>query len=249
MRRWLAPLWVLGLLLAPTAGAAAGSVTVEVSTASGVRLGRLVGEPQAGVTYYLLSDVARLANATVRRSPRGDRMSLVSRRGLVEVARDARRVTIDGRAMTLAAPVRVRQGTWRCQRSPPARAPHPHRDGRAGDARRGARRLGGARPARGAPGGSGAARRRRRARRGRAPIQESAPVLPSPPASSTAPAAPTRPGEVARAEPDPPPAPPRPVTAAATRVELRVRSYPPIRAWSSRRTRRSSRGSSRPRRG
>ncbi|MCI0547013.1 MAG: hypothetical protein L0027_06990, partial [Candidatus Rokubacteria bacterium] len=113
MRRWLAPLWVLGLLLTLPAGAAAASITVEVSTASGVRLGRLVGEPQGGATYFLLADVARLASASTRRGPRGERMSLVSRYGVVQVARDARRITIDGRPVSLSAPVRVRQGTWR----------------------------------------------------------------------------------------------------------------------------------------
>ena len=113
MRRWFPPLWVLGPLLALTAGAAVTPVTVEVSTASGVRLGRLVGESQAGVTYYLLNDVARLANAKMRRNSRGDRMTLTSRRAVVEMTRDSRRVTIDGRVGTLAAPVRVRQGTWR----------------------------------------------------------------------------------------------------------------------------------------
>ena len=113
MSRWLAPFWMLGLLLALPAGTATGSVTIEVSTAAGVRLGRLVGEPQAGATYYLLADVARLASASTRRGPRGDRMSLVSRHGVVQVARDARRITVDGRPVSLATPVRVRQGTWR----------------------------------------------------------------------------------------------------------------------------------------
>ena len=95
MRRWLVPFWLLGLLLALPAGA--GSVTVEVSTAAGVRLGRLVGESQGATTYYLLADVARLASASTRRGSRGDRMSLVSRHGVVQVARDARRITVDGR--------------------------------------------------------------------------------------------------------------------------------------------------------
>jgi len=113
MRRWLAPLWMLGFLLALPAGAAAAPVTVEISTTAGVRLGRLVGEPQGGVTYYLLADVARLANATTRRGPGPDRMRLVSRHGVVQVARDARRITVGGRAVSLSAPVRVREGTWR----------------------------------------------------------------------------------------------------------------------------------------
>jgi len=37
-------------------------------------------------------------------------MSLVSRHGVVQVTRDARRITVDGRPVSLAAPVRVRQG-------------------------------------------------------------------------------------------------------------------------------------------
>src|SRR5262245_28797571 len=111
MQKWLAPLWVLGLLLAFPAGAE--RLTVEVSTASGVKLGRLVGEPTGDATYFLLADVARLASATTRRSPRGDAMTLVSRYGVVRVTRDARRITVDGGALELSAPVRVRQGTWR----------------------------------------------------------------------------------------------------------------------------------------
>src|SRR5215468_788597 len=113
MRRWLAPLWVLGFLLALPAGAGATPVTVDVSTATGVRLGRLLGDPQGGATYYLLTDVARLASATTRRGPGADRMRLISRHGVVQVTRDARRIMVDGRAVSLSAPVRVRQGTWR----------------------------------------------------------------------------------------------------------------------------------------
>src|SRR5262245_3708971 len=113
MRRWFAPLGILGLVLALPPVATAGSVTVEVSTTAGVRLGRLVGEPQGGATYFLLADVARRTNASVRRVARGDRMSLVTRYGVVQVARDSRSVTIEGRSVSLAAPVRVRQGTWR----------------------------------------------------------------------------------------------------------------------------------------
>src|SRR5215470_4309529 len=113
MRRWLAPLWVLGFLLALPAGAAATPVTVDVSTAGGVRLGRLVGDPQGSATYYLLADVARLASATTRRGPGADRMRLISRHGVVQVTRDTRRIMVDGRAVSLSAPIRVRQGTWR----------------------------------------------------------------------------------------------------------------------------------------
>src|SRR5574342_1148900 len=113
MRRWLTPLWGLGLLLTLPAGAAAGSVVVEISTASGARLGRLVGEPQGGATYFRLADVARLATARTHREPRGVQLRLVTRHGVVQVARDARRITVAGRAVLLSAPVRVRQGAWR----------------------------------------------------------------------------------------------------------------------------------------
>ena len=113
MRRWLAPLWGLGLLLALPAGAAPGPVAVDVSTVSGVRLGRLVGELQGSATYFLLADVARLARARTRQSPDGDRISLVTRHGMIRLARDAPRITVDGEPVTLGAPVRVRRGTWR----------------------------------------------------------------------------------------------------------------------------------------
>ena len=106
MRRWLAPFWVLGLLLALPVPAAPTPVTVEVTTVAGARLGRLVGESQGGATYYLLADVARLATASTVRGPGADRMRLVSRHGVVQIARDARRITVAGRAVSLSAPVR-----------------------------------------------------------------------------------------------------------------------------------------------
>ena len=228
MRRWFPPLWVLGLLLALTAGAAVTPVTVEVSTVSGVRLGRLVGESQAGVTYYLLNDVARLANAKMRRNSRGDRMTLTSRRAVVEVTRDSRRVTIDGRVGTLAAPVRVRQGTWRVPSDVLPKvlptltgtgvrvAPAEARVAAAADTPV-------ARPAVAAPPGAVAVPAVGAPRPEPAPPAPAAaaPSLPSAPAPSASP----RPPEVARAEPAP--APPRPPAApSAARVELRVRSYP-----------------------
>ena len=55
-----------GALLALPASAVAGPVAVDLSTVSGQRLGRLVGEPQGSTTYFLLADVARLANARTR---------------------------------------------------------------------------------------------------------------------------------------------------------------------------------------
>jgi N-acetylmuramoyl-L-alanine amidase len=224
MRRWFPPLCVLGLLLALTAGAAATRVTVEVSTASGVRLGRLVGESQVGVTYYLLNDVARLANAKMRRNSRGDRMTLTSRRAVVEVTRDSRRVTIDGRVGTLGAPVRVRQGTWRVPSDLLPKvlptgvrvAPAEARVAAAADTPV-------ARPAVAAPPGGVAVPAVGAPRPEPAPAMPAA-AAPSPP-SASAPSASPRPPEVARAEPAP--APPRPPAApSAARVELRVRSYP-----------------------
>ena len=222
MRRWLAPFWVLGLLLALPAGAAAGPVTIEVSTAAGVRLGRLVGEPQAGATYYLLADVARLASASTRRGPHGDRMSLVSRHGVVQVAKDARRITVDGRPVSLAAPVRVRQGTWRVPSDLLARA-LPTLVGTGV-------RLTPAevREARGIPaGGEKPVVRPAVAALPRAVavpvVAPPRPELPNPPPSAAAPARPT---EAPRTEPEPPPAAARPAPPSAARVELRVRSYP-----------------------
>ena len=219
MRRWFPPLWVLGLLLALTAGAAVTPVTVEVSTASGVRLGRLVGEAQAGVTYYLLNDVARLANAKMRRNSRGDRMTLTSRGAVVEVTRDSRRVTIDGRVGTLAAPVRVRQGTWRV---PSDLLPKvlPTLTGTGVRVTPAETRVAAAadkpvaRPAVAAPPGAVAV-----------PAVGAPRPEPAPPTPAAA--APFPPSTPARAEPEAAPAPPRPPAApSAARVELRVRSYP-----------------------
>jgi N-acetylmuramoyl-L-alanine amidase len=222
MRRWAAPLWVLGLLLALTAGAAAGPVTVEVSTSAGVRLGRLTGEPQAGVAYYLLNDVARLVGAKLRRNARGDRMTLVSRRAVVEVTRDSPRVTIDGRAGTLSAPVRVRQGTWRVPadllpRVLPAFLGSAVRVTPAETRAAVAAEKPPARPAvatapRAVAAPAVAALR----------PEASPPPVPAPPAAGGS----ARPPEGARAEPIPPPVPARSIAPGSARVELRVRSYP-----------------------
>jgi N-acetylmuramoyl-L-alanine amidase len=212
----------MGLLLTLSAGAAAGPVAVEVSTVSGARLGRLVGEPQGGATYFLLADVARLASASTRRSARGERLSLVTRHGVVQVARDARQITVDGRPRVLAAPVRVRRGLWRVPGDLLARAlpaligtgvrvtPVGARDARmaATDDRPVVR------PAV-AP----------------APRAVAVPALapPRPEPAAPAPAvvpAPERPSPSARVEPEAPRAAPRSAAPSAVRVELRVRSYP-----------------------
>ncbi|HEY7139291.1 MAG TPA: N-acetylmuramoyl-L-alanine amidase [Methylomirabilota bacterium] len=220
MRRWLAPLWVLGLLLALPGGAAAGSVTVEVSTTSGVRLGRLVGEPQGGATYYLLADVARVASASTRRGPRGGRVSLVSRHGVVQLVRDARRITVDGRAVSLTAPVRVRQGTWRVPSDLLARA----LPALIGTGVRVASAEARAVPA---AGGKPVARPAVADAPRAAAVPALAPPRPeAPSAPPAASAAPARPAETARAEPEPPAPAPRPASPSTARVELRVRSYP-----------------------
>jgi N-acetylmuramoyl-L-alanine amidase len=218
MRRWLAPLWVLGPLLALSVGAAAGSVTVEVSTSSGVRLGRLVGEPQGGATYFLLADVARLGGASTHRGPRGERMSLVSRHGVVQVARDVRRITVDGRPVALSAPVRVRQGTWRVPgdllgRALPTLLGTGVRVVSAEPREARVAATGGDKPV---------------ARPAVAPASRvvAVPALAPPPGIL----APARPGdprpESVRVEPEAPRAFPRPATPLSARAELRVRSYP-----------------------
>jgi N-acetylmuramoyl-L-alanine amidase len=232
MRRWFAPFWLPGLLLALTASAAANPVPVEVSTASGVRLGRLGGESQAGVTYYLLNDVARLANAKMHRNARGDRMTLTSRRSVVEVTRDSRRVTIDGRVGTLAAPVRVRQGTWRV---PGDLVPKvlPTLVGAAVRVTPAEVRVVASaekpttRPAVAAPAGAVAvpAVAAPRPEPSSPPPSTSAPAA-APAPATPAPVVPSRPAESARTEPELPPAPVRPVSPGNARVELRVRSYP-----------------------
>ena len=216
---------MLGLILALPAGA--GSVTVEVSTAAGVRLGRLVGEAQGATTYYLLADVARLASASTRRGSRGDRMSLVSRHGVVQVARDARRITVDGQPVSLAAPVRVRQGTWRVPSDLLARALPTLVGTRV--------RVTDVREARGTPPGGATPTVQPAVAAPPRPVAvpavaPPAPEIPAAAPSALPPAAPpvvARPAAPPRAEPDPPAAAlPRPAARAAARVDLRVRSYP-----------------------
>jgi N-acetylmuramoyl-L-alanine amidase len=114
MRRGRASVWILGLLLLTLpAGVAAAPVAVEVHTVTGIWLGRLVGDSRGDTSYFLLTDVARLAGAQPRRAAGRDRMSLINRRAVIQLTRDARRITVDGRALSLSAPVRVSQGTWR----------------------------------------------------------------------------------------------------------------------------------------
>jgi N-acetylmuramoyl-L-alanine amidase len=235
MRRRLARISLLGLLLILPAGAAAAPVAVEVSTAAGVRLGRLVGQAQGTATYFLLTDVARLANASARPTAARDRVNLVTRHGVVQVARDARRVTVDGRPIALGAPVRVRQGAWRVPgellvRALPAllgtgvRVTPSEPGGGAGAPVTSAKPV--ARPTVVGP---------------PRPVTGPSVVLTTPPAASSpspvplpAPAS-TGAGQDgaspstdahARVEPDSPRTAPRPTGRATARVELRVRSYP-----------------------
>jgi N-acetylmuramoyl-L-alanine amidase len=223
MRRWLALLWVLGVLLVFPAGAAAPPVAVEVSTGTGVRLGRLVGEPQGGATYYLLADVARLANATTQRGPGPDRVRLVSRHGVVQVTRDARRITVDGHAVSLSAPVRVRQGTWRVPGDLLGQALPTLVGTKVRVTSAGTREVRVIPPA--------AARPMAQAAVAPTPRAVAVPALairtPDVPAStSTEAPPPPRPSEGARTEPGLPAPPARAGTPTNVHVELRVRSYP-----------------------
>jgi N-acetylmuramoyl-L-alanine amidase len=221
MRRWLALLCVLGLLLALPAGAAAAPVTVDVSTATGVRLGRLVGEPQGGATYYFLADVARLANATTRRGPGADRMRMISRHGVIQVARDARRISVDGRAVSLSAPVRVRQGAWRVPGDLLGQALPTLLGTKVRVTPGGTREVRPLPPATDKPVAQPAV--------ATAPKAVAVPALATPP--DPAPSAPSdaplpRPPESPRTEPALPPSPARVGGPASIHVELRVRSYP-----------------------
>jgi N-acetylmuramoyl-L-alanine amidase len=223
MRRWLAPLWVLGFLLALAGGASAAPVTVEVSTVAGVRLGRLVGEPQGGATYYLLADVARVASATTRRGPGADRMRLIGRHGVVQVARDSRRITVDGRAVSLSAPVRVRQGTWRVPGDLLAQALPTLIGTKVRVA------AGETREVRAIP--SAAEKPIAQPAVATAPKAVAVPALalpPPEPASAAPPAAPPPPrlAEPPRTEPALPAPASRTGSPATVHVELRVRSYP-----------------------
>ncbi len=108
----LATLVLVGTLLAGPPPARARAVAVDLSTAPGARLGRLVGEQRGPTAYFPLAEVARLVRATIRPGPGGDRVSLVGRQGRLDLVRDSVHVTGGGRVVDLGAPVRVRQGRW-----------------------------------------------------------------------------------------------------------------------------------------
>jgi N-acetylmuramoyl-L-alanine amidase len=103
---------VAGLVLAVPRGAWAKVVAVEVSALAGGRLGALSGEQLGRVAYFPLDDVARLTGATARRWTGGERLTLVSRQGALELTRGAPYAVLDGRRIALAAPVRVHRGAW-----------------------------------------------------------------------------------------------------------------------------------------
>ncbi|MGH7268559.1 MAG: stalk domain-containing protein, partial [Candidatus Rokuibacteriota bacterium] len=102
---------VLGLLIV-TRSADARPVILEARTAAGQSLGQIVGDLEDRVVYVPLQEVAELVRGAVRRSPRGDRATLVARKRAVEVRRGSAVVFIRGRALALSAPVRQRQGEW-----------------------------------------------------------------------------------------------------------------------------------------
>jgi N-acetylmuramoyl-L-alanine amidase len=101
--------FLIALVLAPSGGEAR-PVQLEVRTTGGGLLGRLTGEREERVTYVALTHLARLVGGTVR--SRGDRASLVARGRRLELRRDSTRAIAAGRPLDLAAPVRVRRGTW-----------------------------------------------------------------------------------------------------------------------------------------
>jgi N-acetylmuramoyl-L-alanine amidase len=149
-------------------------------------------------------------------------MTLVTRRGVVQLARDTQRVTVDGRAVTLAAPVRVSQGVWRVPGDLLVRA-LPALVGTgvrvvASDA--GEPRLATAVPAK-PPVRPAVAKPSRPV-----PVPAVAAPRPDPPPSVPSPPPAPEPATAPRPEPEVPRAVPRPALRAAGRVELRVRSYP-----------------------
>jgi N-acetylmuramoyl-L-alanine amidase len=150
-------------------------------------------------------------------------MSLVNRRGVVQLTRDARRITLDGRAVSLAAPVRVSQGAWRVPGDLLVRG-LPTLVGTG--VRVTAGEAGGARPAvaeatkpTARPAAAGPPR----------PVAVPAVATPrpeSPTGAGPVPPSAPEPDGPARREPEPPKVAPRPAVRSAARVELRVRSYP-----------------------
>jgi N-acetylmuramoyl-L-alanine amidase len=95
----------------PVDAAASRQVAVEVS-ADGVSLGRLTGELRGRIAYFALDDVARLVGGRLRRAASGDQATLTAPQGVVDLTRDRAQIQVDGRAMTLAAPVRAAHGRW-----------------------------------------------------------------------------------------------------------------------------------------
>jgi N-acetylmuramoyl-L-alanine amidase len=105
---------LLGLTSAcprPVAAADPRLVAVEMS-ADGESLGRLVGERRGQVAYFALDEVARLVGARFRPAANSDQATLAAPHGVVEVARDRAQIHVDGRPLTLSAPVRVARGRW-----------------------------------------------------------------------------------------------------------------------------------------
>jgi hypothetical protein len=149
-------------------------------------------------------------------------MSLVTRHGVVQLARDARRITVGGRPISLAAPVRVRLGTWRVpsdllpQALPTlvgARVRVTAAETREAQVPTAPGDKPDVPPAVASP-----------------PREVAVPAgpathAPDPPAAPpTVAAVPTRPASAA--PPELPAAPPRSASPSAARVDLRVRSYP-----------------------
>jgi N-acetylmuramoyl-L-alanine amidase len=102
----------MALLLLGAAPGETRPVLIEVRTADGASVGRLTGDREERATYVALTDVARLAGGSVRRSRDGDHATLTARGKVLAIRRDSARALVAGRPLELSAPVRVRRGAW-----------------------------------------------------------------------------------------------------------------------------------------
>jgi N-acetylmuramoyl-L-alanine amidase len=107
-------LLVFLLTLDPGPGAAAApeAARIEVRSVSGALLGELAGLSEGKTSYFALSDVARVVRGTVRVAADGQGVTLSRGGRTIEVRRDSARIVVRGRPMVLAAPARIRDGTW-----------------------------------------------------------------------------------------------------------------------------------------
>ena len=176
-------------------------------------------------------------------APAADRISLITRHGVVQLAKDARQISVDGRSVSLAAPVRVRQGAWRVPGDLLVRG-LPTLLG-AG-VRVTPTEIREARPAPSAPPRGRSCVLPSRRRPARSPCRRSRRPVRSRPPAPRGRAAPAEPVEPARTEPESPRALAPPAGCSRARGASRSARTLPTRGSWSRPTPRSSRGSSRP---